>query len=298
MTTAPPGGSAASASISAQGSGARTSTVAPAADSSSAFQAAASLPPTTTAAPAAEHEEQRKRRQPVHAARTLETGGSRTEHVRRAHAQPPWRAIRRRISGMQEPQLVPAPSCRPIFSTLRLPAAAAASIRRAPTWKHTHTVGPSSTAPSTGHPASRSRRSLGSNGRQLEPGLEPIGRRQLRARATNTSASRRPSLQHGGAIGARGGIVEGHGVAGRQGRAQPRAPARRRRIQREVEDVAEACACPRPIGESGGLQALARQQEAVVRRGQRSDARRRRLGLGLAGEGIGRRLHQRADAAR
>src|SRR5581483_7797149 len=44
----PQGGSATSASISAQGSGAHTSTLAPAAERSSTFHAAASLPPATT----------------------------------------------------------------------------------------------------------------------------------------------------------------------------------------------------------------------------------------------------------
>ncbi len=48
IVTAPPGGSAASASISEQVSRAQTSTLAPAADSNSAFHAAASVPPMTT----------------------------------------------------------------------------------------------------------------------------------------------------------------------------------------------------------------------------------------------------------
>ena len=193
-------------------------------------------------APAVEREEQRQRGEPVHAARALGAGASHgvrpsgSDTIPRTDVgatvsdpeglTPPLTpAMRRLISGMHEPQLVPAPSWRPMLSTLRPPAPAAAAMRAAPTWKQTHTMAPSSTAPSNGMPARSARRSVTADVGAVELGLQPLRRRQLRARPHEQQRLDAAVAVHAHAEDAGAGVLEGDALALGQRRGQPSAPA-------------------------------------------------------------------------
>src|SRR5258708_39854167 len=75
-----------------------------------------------------------------------------------AGAAAPACAIRRFSSGMQEPQLVPAFNCTPIWAADPAPAAMASQIVVRPIPKQAQTIGPALANPSIDFPDSNIRR--------------------------------------------------------------------------------------------------------------------------------------------